>query len=341
MKLTLALLCFFITLVVSRKCTYHPPNNISYVVTGGKSGAWSSACEASTTADFAYRDSLPEYEQNCTPVNTWGPQAYEYPRASIKEQCDNTRWQQTRVLRVIEKIIAKEYNYCHHHAPKWTPPDTPEFRNSKICSPPEKSRKKNFWNGIDCTHFTSLVYNYAFGAHLNTATPMQACGVDFAPGKSLTINVNKTEEFEIGDILFIGGNSASNPLTITHAVIWTGIVAVKGNGTFGIDTLINNLAPNQRKAAQKYVDEHGGPIYVIADSHYNGPNYRPFAGWYTGAYTFARRLINIGPLDHPDQPSGAKYTNDGKCMYTRPTEEEEDDDDEQEENEDIARIFRI
>jgi hypothetical protein len=42
----------------------------------------------------------------------------------------------------------------------------------------------------------------------------------------------------------------------------------------------------------------GLPVYVIMDSHHNGPGYRPFAGWYVNAFSHARRVINP-PADWP------------------------------------------
>ena len=45
----------------------------------------------------------------------------------------------------------------------------------------------------------------------------------------------------------------------------------------------------------------GLPVYVISDSHYTGPNLRPFCGWYMSSFSHARRIINPNGDLYPDR----------------------------------------
>jgi hypothetical protein len=70
---------------------------------------------------------------------------------------------------------------------------------------------------------------------------------------------------------------------VSHVIVWTGLtVDFSSSGNpLSWDTLLANLAPAQQAAALAYAQARraaGQPVYVISDSHYTGPNYRPFAG---------------------------------------------------------------
>ena len=89
-----------------------------------------------------------------------------------------------------------------------------------------------------------------------------------------------------GDLLFIteGLSGVSAPqIRVSHVVVWTGLAAdVATNGTaLSLETLISNMTPRQRAGARAYAAKRaaaGLPVYVINDSTWTGPNYRPFAG---------------------------------------------------------------
>lgn len=79
--------------------------------------------------------------------------------------------------------------------------------------------------------------------------------------------------------------------------------------------LLANLPDNQKRSAAAYMDRAaaaGQPVYVIADSHYTGPNYRPFAGWYVTAFSHARRIISPGQQLPASNTTLARFE-DGKC----------------------------
>jgi hypothetical protein len=148
---------------------------------------------------------------------------------------------------------------------------------------------------VDCTSYTSFVYNFGFGSYLNALTGNQACGPN-APGVALPYNASQQSLFQPGDILFIASNGSASPLGISHGVLWTGITLTYDNGPFSNQTLSQNFgSSSQLNSAIAYINQQHAanqPVYVISDSHNAGPNYRPFAGWYVSAFTFARRLIN-------------------------------------------------
>jgi hypothetical protein len=150
---------------------------------------------ASLTADFAARDAMPEtrvpkskwYEQGR--FDSWGPHASEYPAPNIPSGSDPIEWQRARVIAVAEKYIGLPYK--HHHIPAWSPDEGP---------------------GLDCSNFTSWVYNYGLGMKLNSDVHKQAEGPK-APGRRL----NPGEPFVAGDLLYILKNDRPE---VSHVVIY-------------------------------------------------------------------------------------------------------------------------
>lgn len=150
---------------------------------------------ASLTADFSERDAMPEsrvsqskwYEKGR--FDSWGPRAEAYPPPAIPTGCDPVQWQRARVIAVAEKYIGLPYK--HHHIPAWSPAEGP---------------------GLDCSNFTSWVYNYGLGMKLNSDVHKQADGPN-APGRRL----NQGETFVAGDLLYILKNDRSE---VSHVVIF-------------------------------------------------------------------------------------------------------------------------
>jgi hypothetical protein len=323
---------FLIAFTFAQNCPANKAFCTSLTVTGGtKDGSWSEKCQASVTADFASRDALEEFPKGCKTSNDWGPFPISYPKVTVPDGCDNTKWQQQRVLALIDKIVKMKLNYCHHHTPSWLPPASQRHSTSNTsggdansagqCSDagtPKGVGSDEGWKGIDCTTYTSFVFNYGSGCFLNALTGDQGCGTN-APGVALPYTASEQEKFLPGDILFIAKSADAKPLQLSHGVLWTGIQLTYDNGPFSMNTLMNNLAPESRKSITKYIEAQktaGKPVFVISDSHYAGPNYRPFIGWYSSAFSHARRLIN------PDMnmPKNLKTTTfDGKVCVNNGT----------------------
>jgi len=157
--------------------------------------------------------------------------------------------------------------------------------------------------GADCSDFTSFLWNFAFGAYLDTAIGSQACN-PAEPGVIIPYTSSQLNMFQPGDLLYIApwNSSLGIPNTVTHVVSWTGYtmgetIIVNGTSiTLSREFLMNNTAWGfEYTMANTGIDaaiKANQPIYIIVDSHNAGPNYRPFTGWYTQNFSHARRLIN-------------------------------------------------
>ena len=152
------------------------------------------------TADFADRDRLPEstvpdsawYKSGSQ--DTWGPKAAHYPPVRVPVGADPIEWKRARVLAVAKHYIGLPYQ--HHHIPAWAPPGSAGAQTA----------------GLDCSNFTSWVYNYGLGIEFTSDVHMQADGPK-APGRRLSAN----EPLALGDLLFIMNRDRTK---LTHVVIY-------------------------------------------------------------------------------------------------------------------------
>lgn len=137
----------------------------------------------SLTADFEYRDSLPETntpESDWFKYSSWGPSASIYPEVTIPKGVDPVEWKIDRIIEVAKKYIGVPYN--HSHIPTL---------------------------GFDCSNYTSWVYNYGLGIKFSSGITRQS----ESAGRMLT----EGEEFKKGDLLFISNSSGT---AIVHVVIY-------------------------------------------------------------------------------------------------------------------------
>ncbi len=162
------------------------------------------ACNPATlTADFAERDKRPEstlprrewYDRDWN--RGWGPFAATYPEVRVPAGCDPATWKRDRIVAVARKYIGLSYR--HHHIPDWDP-------SEKITS------KANAEKGLDCSNFTSWVYNYGLGKKFTSDITDQAEGKD-APGRKLAPN----EPLKPGDLMYILLEDRSK---VSHVVIY-------------------------------------------------------------------------------------------------------------------------
>jgi hypothetical protein len=151
--------------------------------------------DPSVTADFALRDRMP---QSMSPkrdwylpgrYDSWGPRARRFPPPAIPVDCDSVAWQRARVVAVARKYIGLPYQ--HHHIPGWSPAEGP---------------------GLDCSNFTSWVYNYGLGVHINSDVSKQAQNID-----GVARRLADNEPFAPGDLLFILKQDRSK---VSHVVIF-------------------------------------------------------------------------------------------------------------------------
>lgn len=149
--------------------------------------------EKSLTYDLAERDRFPNVlDLRTSEISSrWGPRAFRYPTVVIPEGCDPVKWKRLRVIAVAKRYIGLPYR--HHHVPDW--------ESGKGDGP-----------GLDCSNFTSWVYNYGLGLKFSSDILAQSDGPS-SPGRKL----QSGESFEPGDLLFITKNDRSR---VSHVVIF-------------------------------------------------------------------------------------------------------------------------
>jgi cell wall-associated NlpC family hydrolase len=143
--------------------------------------------ESYLTIDSSYRDSLPE---TLMPLydwkpewGKWGPWPRSFPKPQIPEHVDQKSWMRKRVSLVAKKYIGLAYK--HRHIP--------------------------MLGGLDCSNFTSWVYNYGLGIQFPSDIEKQS----LQAGRLLSPN----ENLKIGDLIFIWNK---NYTRISHVVLFLG-----------------------------------------------------------------------------------------------------------------------
>uniref|UniRef100_I2Q195 Cell wall-associated hydrolase, invasion-associated protein n=1 Tax=Desulfovibrio sp. U5L TaxID=596152 RepID=I2Q195_9BACT len=162
------------------------------------------------TADFPWRDTLP---QSPVPpsawygnpkLGSWGPRSAVYPPVAVPAGVDAVAWKRQRVAVVAERY--QGLSYRHHHIPAYDPPEEGP--------------------GLDCSNFTSWVYNYGLGVRFTSAIASQADGPK-APGRRL----GPDEPLAVGDLLFITTRDRSR---VSHVVVWLGNGRIIDSHTEGV-----------------------------------------------------------------------------------------------------------
>jgi len=202
----------------------------------------------------------------------WGPPPRHYPALEGFESIP-IHWKRQRVLAVAYNLIGLPYQ--HHHIPDWDPPaDWPwkpvaYGRNSK---------------GLDCSDFTSWVYNYGLGVHLNSDVHKQAEETQIAgPGGEGTMQLTIIEDEEgyddlitrlkAGDLLFIRHKTDE---VVSHVIMWVGEYGKSPDGT---PLVIDCTGPDHK-------DSNGNAIPL-------GVQLRPFTkdSWYYMRFSHAHRIV--------------------------------------------------
>ena len=202
----------------------------------------------------------------------FGPPIRHYPEFSgLSEK--SPEWKRQRLIAVGLRFLG--YPYQHHHVPDWAPPeDWPwkqvgEGRNTK---------------GLDCSNFTTFIYDMAFGYRTSSDIKKQS--------EQLKIHIGRGEEryFEAkiierpesyedfpkklrtADLLYIKSHDE-----ITHVIIWVGDIGRSPDGT----PLVLDSTGGSRK------DCNGASIP-------NGIYLRPFSkdSWYFKGMDHAIRIIH-------------------------------------------------
>lgn len=144
------------------------------------------------------------------PVKGWGPRRSPMSlesnanlAACAGDSQSGITWQQQRVLAAADFWVAKKLNYCHHYTPDYATPLA--LRGAQkwqggYCSAAlsimpnsfyfqQQARwnysgqgdetaanwvKTRMWYGVDCSNFTSFIYNFALGKQFNSNTAFQS-----------------------------------------------------------------------------------------------------------------------------------------------------------------------
>ncbi len=201
----------------------------------------------------------------------WGPAAHRYePLAEMQHR--SVEWMRERVIACAARFIG--YKYQHHHIPDWDPPQDWPW---KACCAGHNGK------GVDCSNFSSFVYNQGFGIHMSSGIGQQAHqhtafeqGGNTAPLKRIELPKNFKERQHVlrtGDLLFIRHRE---DMQISHVVLWVGEIGRSPGG----EPLV--------------LDSHGGD--VLDDQGQAIPcgiHLRPFreGSWYDRCASHAHRVF--------------------------------------------------
>lgn len=136
--------------------------------------------------------------------DTWGPLVPTFPPAQIPPGEDPVQWQRKRVIEIAKRYVGLPYQ--HHHIPLW------------VCG--------KTGQGIDCSNYTSWVYNFGLGMRFTSHCQKQAES-DESKGRKL----EPDEKLEPGDLLFILRGDRSY---ISHVVIYIGDGKIIDSGKGGV-----------------------------------------------------------------------------------------------------------
>jgi cell wall-associated NlpC family hydrolase len=206
--------------------------------------------------------------------HSWGPPARHYPPVPAIAEWPIEK-QRERVVAVALRFIG--YGYQHHHVPDWNPPadwpwkETCFGRNSR---------------GVDCSNFTSFVYNLGFGVKLNSDVHKQSREreVELAgtrrmiPLRHIALPDSydeRVKKLKTGDLVFIRSNGGN----ISHVVLWVGAI---GRAPDDVALIIDSHGENVR-------DSEGQHIPC-------GIQLRPFRenSWYNKSADHAIRIVDNG-----------------------------------------------
>lgn len=300
-----------------------------------------------------FDDQLQQNFSSPRQINGWGPTRAPLQLSPQQLSCLKTAgldWQRQRILAAADYWIKQKLNYCHHYLPNFQTPI--RNRNAKAnqggyCSAASNInpnsiyfKQKSRWNydgkgvetldnwignamwyGMDCSNYTTFLYNFAFGtvfgSQINDQAGQNSNQQPISPNQQnanlildnpkaagrLVCRDNSLEDnhscsshggylsvfdnegikhpgsiqsadlasipLQPGDLLFIAasGKNALQPLSVTHVVMWTG----KRVGYGSNDIAPEQIAPNSL-CPKEWLPKIGD--WVIADSHYQGPDYR-------------------------------------------------------------------
>ncbi|MEZ4872135.1 MAG: NlpC/P60 family protein [Bdellovibrionales bacterium] len=137
------------------------------------------------TSDFELRDQLPQTEvkkglwRSC--CGDFGPCPLPFPKVVYPSLAAQQNWPRLRVIVAAKKYIGLKYQHFH----------IPEM------------------GGLDCSNFTSWVYNYALGIRISSNVETQS--------KTAGHLVDSNEALKPGDLIFLWAEDRNR---ISHSLIY-------------------------------------------------------------------------------------------------------------------------
>ncbi|MEI6235119.1 MAG: NlpC/P60 family protein [Planctomycetota bacterium] len=215
--------------------------------------------------DWYSNDTLKRY-------TSWGAPAKRFPPPDNIEG-KSADWKRERVLATA--LHYRGVSYQHHHIPEWNPPagwpwkEVGHGRNDK---------------GVDCSNFTSFVYNIAHGIRPSSDCSKQA-ELTQAPGPGVghTTKLTRIEKpttvaeckkvLKTGDLLFIRHAKDDE---VSHVIMWVGAIGVAAKD---VPLIIDSTGNNHKDSAGVTIPD--------------GVQLRPFSenGWYFQRLSHILRFI--------------------------------------------------
>lgn len=201
----------------------------------------------------------------------WGPQSRHFPVIEGFDKLSN-EWKRQRLVATACGLIGLPYQ--HHHIPDWDPP--PNWPWKKVAY----GRNSK---GMDCSDFSSWVYNYGLGIKPNTGVGQQAEAEEVRVGEEGKIPIQKirnengyeglVSKLVAGDLLYI---KHAKDEKVSHVIMWVGKY---GHSPDGTPLVIDCTGPEAK-------DCNGNQIPI-------GVQLRPFKrdGWYFKRFSHANRII--------------------------------------------------
>ncbi len=241
---------------------------------GFDQGPWNDPAAESTQPVAAWQAAHARHPDGSWPRGAaWGPPAAQYP-APILPKADPV-YLRERVIAVAARQIGLAYQ--HHHIPSWVPPAGWAWRavTAGANGP-----------GLDCSNFTSFVFNYALGIRLPTGIALQAETLTLpGPGGAGCLRAGRITlghyaglktSLAPADLIYIRDHQGGG---IGHVVMWLGEV---GQSADGVPLVIDCTESRLRDASGALIPA--------------GVRLRPFrrGGWYWRRASHAHRIIGAG-----------------------------------------------
>jgi len=152
-------------------------------------------------------------------IGPWGPLPRTYPPPPLAANKSDD-WKQARIIATGLRFLG--YKYRHHYIPDWDPPFG--WHMPIPGNPPHEGK------GVDCSNFTSFIYNQGLGIGISSDVHKQAAtetAILHGAGDNFPVRIiprqNSLAEWctvlKPGDLLFIRPRSN---IGISHVVMWIG-----------------------------------------------------------------------------------------------------------------------